>query len=106
MYVLFGGGALAAFCASAAQHFFKLAAGAPVPVPFFGSSDADGTGSGASSNVVATAAGVDAAAGAEGRGGGGSSFLQPVADRSAGTKNPHAVIAITERSGFMVMFLA
>jgi hypothetical protein len=32
--------------------------------------------------------------------------LQPVDEISAGTKNPHAIIATTERSGFMAMFLA
>ena len=105
--VLFGGGALLAFCAMASQHFFRLVAGAPVPVGFFTSAESDGTGSGASSSVVVVAAaGVDAAAGAAGSGGGGSSFLQPVDDINAGTKNPHATIAITERSGFMAMFLA
>jgi hypothetical protein len=31
---------------------------------------------------------------------------QPVDVTSAGTKNPHAMIATTERSGFMAMFLA
>ena len=104
--VLFGGGALLAFCAMASQHFFRLVLGPPVTI-FFGSAESDGTGSGASSKVVvATAAGVDAAAGADGRGGGGSSFLQPADDINAGTKNPHATIAITERSGFMAMFLA
>lgn len=106
MSVLFGGGALFEFCASASQHFFRLGPATPVPVAFFGSADSEGTGSGASSSVVATVAGVDAAGGAAGSGGGGSSFLQPVADSSAGTKNPHAMMAITERSGFMALFLA
>jgi hypothetical protein len=32
--------------------------------------------------------------------------LQPVDDTRAGTKNPHAINATTERSGFMPMFLA
>lgn len=106
MSVLLGGGALLEFWASASQHLFKLGPATPVPVGFFASAESDGTGSGASSKVVATAVGVDAAGGAEGNGGGGSSFLQPVADNSAGTRNPHAMIAITERSGFMAMFLA
>ena len=105
MSVLFGGGALFEFCASASQHFRKLGPATP-PVGFFTSAESDGTGSGASSSVGGAAAGVDAAGGAEGSGGGGSSFLQPGIDSSAGTKNPHAMIATTERSGFMAMFLA
>ena len=75
MSVLFGGGALLEFWASASQQRFRL--GPATPPPFFGSSaEADGTGSGASSNVGGAAV-VEAAAGAEGSGGGGSSFLQP-----------------------------
>jgi hypothetical protein len=103
--VLFGGGALFEFWASASQHFFRPGPATPVPVGFFTSAESDGTGSGASSSVCGAAATVEAAGGAEGSGGGGSSFLQP-ADISAGTKNPHAIIATTERSGFMLMFLA
>ncbi len=106
MSVLLGGGALLEFCASASQHFFRLGPATPVPVGFFTSAESEGTGSGASCSVSGAAAGVDAAGGAEGSGGGGSSFLQPVDDTSAGTKNPHAIIATTERSGFMAMFLA
>lgn len=106
MSVLFGGGALFEFCASASQHFLRLGPATPVPVGFLISAESDGTGSGASSSVVATAAGVEAAGGAAGSGGGGSSFLQPVDDTRAGTKNPQAMIATTERSGFMAMFLA
>ena len=94
------------FCASASQHFFRLLPGTPVPVGFFGSADSDGTGSGASSSVGGAAAGVEAVGGADGKGGGGSSFLQPADVTRAGTKNPHAMIATTERSGFMAMFLA
>jgi hypothetical protein len=105
MIVLFGGGALLEFCASASQHFLKLGPATPVPVGFFGSAESDGTGSGASSSVGGAAAGVEAAGGADGRGGGGSSFLQP-AETSKGSKNPHPIIATTERSGFMAMFLA
>jgi hypothetical protein len=107
MIVLLGGGALLAFCASASQHFFRLGPATPVPVFFTSAeSDAEGTGSGASWSVSGAAAGVEAAGGAAGSGGGGSSFLQAADDRSAGTKNPHAIIATTERSGFMTMFLA
>lgn len=104
MSVLFGGGALLEFWASASQQRFRL--GPATPPPFFGSSaEADGTGSGASSNVGGAAV-VEAAAGAEGRGGGGSSFLQPYVETTSGSKNPDAMIATTERSGFMAMFLA
>ena len=95
-----------AFWARAAQHFFRLGPATPVPVGFFTSAESDGTGSGASSSVCGAAAAVEAAGAADGSGGGGSSFLQPVDDTSAGTKNPHAIIATTERSGFMAMFLA
>ena len=77
-----------------------------MPVGFFTSADSDGAGSGASSSVCGAAATVEAAGAAEGRGGGGSSFLQPADVTNAGTKNPHAMIATTERSGFMLMFLA
>ena len=103
--VLFGGGALFEFCASASQQRFRLGPATP-PVGFFAEADSEGTGSGASSRVCGAAAGVEAAGGADGRGGGGSSFLQPLDETSAGTKNPHAMIATTERSGFMAMFLA
>ena len=105
MSVLLGGGALLEFCASASQQRLRLGPATP-PVGFFTSAESEGTGSGASSSVVATVAGVDAAGAADGSGGGGSSFLQPVDETSAGTKNPHAMIATTERSGFMAMFLA
>lgn len=106
MIVLFGGGALFEFCASASQHFLRLGPATPVPVGFFTSAESDGTGSGANSSVCGAAEAVVAAGAAEGRGGGGSSFLQPAEDISAGTRNPHAIIATTERSGFMLMFLA
>jgi hypothetical protein len=105
MSVLFGGGALFEFWASASQQRFKLGPATPVPVGFLGSAESDGTGSGASSSVAGAVAGVEAAGGAAGRGGGGSSFLQP-ADTSSGNKNPHPIIATTERSGFMASFLA
>lgn len=106
MSVLLGGGALFEFCASASQHFLRLGPATPPPVGFFTSAESDGTGSGASCSVSGAAAGVEAAGGADGNGGGGSSFLQPVDEINAGTKNPHAIIATTERSGFMAMFLA
>ena len=106
MSVLLGGGALLEFWAKASQHFLRLLPATPVPVGFFGSADSEGAGSGASSSVCVAAAGVEAAGGADGRGGGGSSFLQPADVTRAGTKNPHAMIATTERSGFMAMFLA
>lgn len=100
--VLFGGGALFEFCAKASQQRLRL--GPATPPVFFGSSaEADGTGSGASSSVGGAAV-VEAVAGADGRGGGGSSFLQPEARTES--KNPEPMIATTERSGFMVMFLA
>ena len=101
----FSGGALFAFCTRASQHLLKLGPATP-PVGFFADADSEGTGSGARSRVCGAAAGVEAAGGADGRGGGGSSFLQPLDETSAGTKNPHAMIATTERSGFMAMFLA
>lgn len=106
MIVLFGGGALFEFCASASQHFLRLGPATPVPVGFFTSAESDGIGSGASSSVGGAADAVVAAGAADGRGGGGSSFLQPVDDTSAGTRNPQASNATTERSGFMIMFLA
>ncbi len=106
MSVLFGGGALFEFCASASQQRFRLGPATPVPVGFLTSAESDGTGSGASSSVCGAAAAVDAVGAAEGSGGGGSSFLQPADDTSAGTKNPHAINATTERSAFMLMFLA
>ena len=104
MSVLFGGGALFEFCAKASQQRLKLAPGEPPG--FFPASGAEstGAGSGASSSVVGVA-GVEAAAGADGSGGGGSSFLQPDVSR-AGSRNPDAMIATTERSGFISMFLA
>lgn len=102
----FSGGALLAFCASASQHLLRLGPATPVPVGFLAVAESDGTGSGARFSVSGAAAGVDAAGGADGSGGGGSSFLQPADETSAGTKNPHAMIATTERSGFMAMFLA
>src|SRR5260221_10877043 len=101
MMVLLGGGALLEFCASASQHFFKLGPATPLPVGFLTSAESEGTGSGSISSVCGAAAGVEAAGGADGSGGGGSSFLQPVDETRAGTKNPHAMIATTERSGFM-----
>jgi hypothetical protein len=106
MSVLLGGGALLEFCARASQQRFRLGPATPVPVGFFTSAESDGTGSGASSSVCGAAAAVVAAGAADGRGGGGSSFLQPADDTRAGTKNPHAIKATTERSGFMLMFLA
>ena len=106
MSVLLGGGALLEFCARASQQRFRLGPATPVPVGFFTSAESDGTGSGASSSVCGAAATVEAAGAADGRGGGGSSFLQPADDTRAGTKNPHAIKATTERSGFMLMFLA
>ncbi len=99
--VLLGGGALLEFWISAAQHLPRLALGPPVPVGFFGSAESLGTGSGASSRVGGAAAGVEAAGGAEGNGGGGSSFLQPYDEMTSGSTNPDAMIATTERSGFM-----
>ena len=105
MSVLLGGGALLEFCASASQHLLRLGPATPVPCGL-AEADSDGTGSGASCSVSGAAAGVEAAGGADGSGGGGSSFLQPAEEISAGTKNPHAMIATTERSGFMAMFLA
>jgi hypothetical protein len=94
------------FWASASQQRFRLGPATPVPVGFFTSAESEGTGSGASSSVWGAAVAVVAAGAADGSGGGGSSFLQPTDDTSAGTKNPHAINATTERSGFMAMFLA
>src|SRR5512146_3296442 len=88
MRVLLGGGALFEFWARASQQRFRLGPATPVPVGFFTSAESDGTGSGASASVCGAAAAVDATGAAEGSGGGGSSFLQPVDDTRAGTKNP------------------
>jgi hypothetical protein len=106
MSVLFGGGAFFEFCASASQHFLRLGPATPVPIFFGSAAESEGTGSGASCNVSGALDGVEAAAGAEGNGGGGSSFLQPTDETRAGTKNPQAIIATTERSGFMSLVLA
>jgi hypothetical protein len=75
--VLFGGGALLEFCASASQQRFKLGPATPgLPC------DAEGGAEGCSGSMVGMTAGGGGAvvAGAAGRGGGGSSFGQPLSD--------------------------
>jgi hypothetical protein len=93
MSVLFGGGALLEFCASASQQRFKLGPGTPALV-----CEAEGATEGGGSGVRVGAGGGGAVvAGGAGSGGGGSSFGQPLSDSSV-VRSASAAAALTPSS--------